>query len=288
MAAPDPCMPDGEVLRKRCSMKSLGRLSTAFSALAMAAAPTSALAGDGAFGWIKGDWYLTLGATGMVGPSFEGSKKYIFSAQPIISLGKAGNETRFSSRNDNISLALIDDGEVRAGVAGKIIFGRDADDELQGLQDIGWGGEVGGFFEFYPTDWMRARAEVRQGIRSHNGVVADIAVDAFHDVTPVVRVSGGPRVSFATDGYFDAYYGVNAQESAASGLSQYDPGGGMEAAGVGGAITWKATDNVTASLFTEYSRLMGPAADSSIVRERGARDQLTIGLSTSYRFDFNL
>ena len=131
----------------------------------MAAAPTSAIAGDGAFGWIKGDWYLTLGATGMVGPSFEGSKNYIFSAQPIISLGKAGNETRFSSRNDNISLALIDDGEVRAGVAGRIIFGRDADDELQGLDDVRWGGEVGGFFEFYPTDWLRARAEVRQGIR---------------------------------------------------------------------------------------------------------------------------
>ena len=56
----------------------------------------------------------------------------------------------------------------------------------------------------------------------------------------------------------------------------------------GGAITWKATDNVTASLFTEYSRLMGPAADSTIVKERGSRDQLTVGVSTSYRFDFNL
>ncbi|WP_269931769.1 MipA/OmpV family protein [Aminobacter sp. HY435] len=263
-----------------------GRYSVAAATLVLVASP--AMAGDGAFGWIKGDWYLTLGATGMVGPSFEGSKKFMFSAQPIISLGKAGNDTRFSSRNDNISLALIDDGVVRAGATGKIIFGRDAEDELEGLHDVRWGGEVGGFFEFYPTDWMRARAEVRHGIRSHSGLVADIAVDAFHDVTPAIRVSGGPRVSFATDDYFDTYYGVNAQESAASGLSQYDPGGGVKSAGIGGAITWKATDNVTASLFTEYSRLMGPAADSSIVKERGSRDQLTVGVSTSYRFDFNL
>ena len=88
-------------------------------------------------------------------------------------------------------------------------------------------------------------------------------VDAFQDVTPDVRISGGPRVSFATDGYFDTYYGVNAQQSAASGLSRYDPGGGMELVGIGGAITWKATDNITASLFSEYSRLIGSAAEFS-------------------------
>lgn len=269
-------------------MASFGRFSGVALTLAAVAASGPANAGEGAFGWISGDWYLTLGATGMVAPSFEGSKKYMLSAVPIISLGKAGNDTRFSSRNDNISLALIDDGEVRAGVAGKILFGRDAEDELDGLHDVRWGGEVGAFFEFYPTDWMRARVEVRQGIRAHSGVVGDVAVDAFYDVTPEVRISGGPRVSFATEDYFDTYYGVNAQEAINSGLNAYNPGGGFKSAGVGGAVTWKATDNITASLFGEYSRLMGPAANSSIVRERGSRDQLTIGVSTSYRFDWSM
>ncbi|PWK75512.1 MipA/OmpV family protein [Aminobacter sp. AP02] len=267
-------------------MASIGCISAAVSVLVLASG--AATADEGAFGWFSGDWYLTLGATGMVRPSFEGSKSYMLSALPIVSLGKAGPELRYSSRNDNISLALIDDGVVRAGVAGKINFGRDADDELQGLADIPWGGELGGFFEFYPTDWMRARAELRHGIRSHNGFVADIAVDAFHDVAPNVRVSGGPRVSFASADYFETYYGVNAQQSAASGLGQYDPGSGINSVGVGGAIGWKATDNVVASLFTEYSRLMGPAGDSTIVKERGSRNQVTVGVSTSYRFDFNL
>jgi outer membrane scaffolding protein for murein synthesis (MipA/OmpV family) len=41
-------------------------------------------------------------------------------------------------------------------------------------------------------------------------------------------------------------------------------------------------------LFGEYSRLMGPAADSSLVQERGSRDQFMIGVSTSYRFDFSM
>lgn len=270
-------------------MSQVGKISVALATVVLAMSG-AAEAGDGAFGWLSGDWYLTVGATGLVAPNFEGGKKYMLSAQPIISLGKAGPAARFTSRNDNISLALVDDGGVRAGLTGKFLFSRDDGDadELRGLDPVRWGGEVGGFFEIYPTDWMRARAELRHGIRAHNGFVADIAADAFYDVTPTVRISGGPRVSFASANYFDAYYGVNAQEAVASGLSQYNPGGGLKSVGLGGAVTWKVTDPMTASLFGEYSRLEGPAADSSLVRERGDRNQFMVGVSTTYRFDFNM
>lgn len=268
------------------------RLGTPFAAALAAvfvAVPASAQAADGAFGWMSGDWYLTVGASGIVAPDFEGSSKYLFSASPLISLGKAGNPVRFSSRNDNISLALIDDGNVRAGFVGKFLWSRDNDDDaLRGLDPVRWGGEIGGFIEVYPLDWMRLRGELRQGIRAHHGIVADIAADAFYDVTSDIRISGGPRVSFASASYFDAYYGVNAAESALSGLSVYDPGGGFRSAGVGGAITWKVTDPVTTSVFGEYSRLMGPAADSSLVRQRGDKDQFMFGVSATYRFDFTL
>jgi outer membrane scaffolding protein for murein synthesis (MipA/OmpV family) len=268
-------------------MTRIGRLLAA-SALA-ALAPVSAQAGEGPLGWIHGDWYLTVGATGLVAPDFEGSKKYLFSAQPVISLGKVGPEARFVSRNDNISFSLYDSGNMRAGLTGKILWGRDNDaDALRGLDPVRWGGEIGGFAEIYPTDWLRMRGEVRQGIRSHHGVVADLAVDAFHDVTPDVRISGGPRASFASSGYFDAFYGVNATEATASGLGEYHPGGGMRSLGLGGAVTWKTTDSMTTSLFGEYSRLKGPAADSSLVRERGSPNQFTFGVSTSFRFDFTM
>jgi outer membrane scaffolding protein for murein synthesis (MipA/OmpV family) len=265
-------------------MRIVGKIALAVG-MSLVTAPV-AQAGEGS--WISGDWYLTLGATALVAPNFEGGKKYMLSAQPIISLGKAGPEARFTSRNDNISLALIDDGSVRAGLTGKFLFHRTSKDELEGLDPVRFGGELGGFFEFYPLDWLRARAELRHGIRSHNGFVADIAADAFYDITPTVRISGGPRVTFASSNYFDAYYGVNATEAAASGLSEYHPGGGVKSTGLGGAITWKVTEPMTASLFTEYSRLMGPAADSSLVKERGDRNQWMFGVSTTYRFNFTM
>lgn len=252
----------------------------------VAASPAHA----GFFDWISGDWYLTLGAAGFAAPRFEGGKDLLLSGQPIVSLGRAGRETRFSSRNDAISFALFENEAFRAGVSGKFIFERDGDtdDALRGLDPVRFGGEAGGFVEFYPVDWARVRADLRHGIRSHDGIVADVAIDASHDVTPTVRVSAGPRVSFASAEYFDAYYGVNAAESAASGLSVYTPDGGIKSAGVGGAITWKTTEKVTTSLFGEYSRLLGSAADSSLVRERGSRNQFMIGVSATYRFDFTL
>jgi len=80
----------------------------------------------------------------LVAPNFEGGKKYLLGAVPIVSLGKAGNEVRFSSRNDNISLALIDDGNVRAGGRRKIpVHARQRRDELKGLKPVRWGGEAG-------------------------------------------------------------------------------------------------------------------------------------------------
>lgn len=273
-------------MRNRFLSPSLaGLLIMALAPAAMAQETKSGIAG-----WFAGDWYLEVGGAVFTAPEFEGDDAYQVMFSPIISLGKAGNEARFSSRNDNISFGLIDTGWFRAGPNAKLIWPRDGDDadDLNGLKDVDFGVELGGFAELYPTDWLRLRGEIRQGFGGHEGVVADFAADAFTDITPEVRISGGPRLSFASADYFDAYYGVDAAEAAATGLSEYSPGSGMRSYGVGGAIDWKTTDRLTTSLFAEYSRLTGPAADSSIVKERGSPNQYLLGVSATYRFDFSL
>lgn len=240
--------------------------------------------------WWSGDWYITLGAKGFVAPNYEGATDYKLRAAPVISMGRPGSSLKFSSLNDNASIGFIDTGVFRAGVTGKLITGRDSSDydELKGLNDVDWGVELGGFAEFYPTENVRGRVEVRRGIGAHDGVVADFAIDAFTNLTDTVRVSAGPRATVATKDYFREYYGVNASESAASGLKQYSPGGGLNSLGIGGQITWQTTDKITTSAFAEYNRLMGPAADSSLVKERGSPNQATFGLQATYRFDFSL
>ncbi len=241
-------------------------------------------------GWFSGDWSLTLGASGYLAPSYDGADDFEFQGSPIISFGRQGTLEKFSSRNDNISIGLIDTGTFRAGPTGKLILRRDEgdDDDLEGLDPVRFGGELGGFAEVYPTDWVRIRGELRQGIRSHDGLVADVNVDAFYNVTPAIRISGGPRVALASADYFEAYYGVDANASVKSGLSEYDPGGGLKSIGVGGAVDWKTTDRITTSVFGEYARLGGPASDSSLVEKRGSDNQFTVGVSAAYRFDFTI
>lgn len=261
----------------------------ALAALVLSTATPAFAQSGGIRSWISGDWSLTLGAAGYMAPRFQGSDKLAFNAVPMISLGRAGKGPAFVSRNDNISVAFIDNGFFRAGPVGKILFERpDSDRDLRGLGTVRWGGEVGGFFDLYPTSWLRFRTEVRQGFRAHSGVVADFSADAFHDIAPDLRLSAGPRLSMASSSYFRSYFGVNPAQSAASGLAVYSPGGGIRAAGFGGALTWKTTEKLTTSLFAEYSRLMGPAADSSLVKQRGSANQFTVGASATYRFDFSM
>ncbi|MDQ0470914.1 MipA/OmpV family protein [Labrys wisconsinensis] len=254
------------------------------------AAAQDAAATSSPWDLFSGDWSLSVGASGFIAPSYEGANDLAFKAVPMISLARTGTTTRFSSRNDNISFGVIDTGTFRFGPTAKLVVGRDdgTSNDLRGLKTVPWGAEVGGFAEYYPTDWLRLRGEVRHGIVSHHGVVGDFFADAFTDLTPTLRLSGGPRLSAASASYFDAYYGVSAQESLASGLDVYSPGGGLKSAGFGGALTWKATDKIETSLFAEYARLLGPAADSSLVEQRGSVDQFVFGVSATYRFDFAL
>lgn len=250
---------------------------------------SSAFAKDGRHFW-SGDWSVAVGSSVAHGPAFTGSRddKYLFS--PIISVGRQGETSRFSSRNDSAGFTLYENGPIRAGIAGKLITGRDAgtSKDLKGLSEVRFGGEIGGFIDIYPTDNLRARAEIRHGIRSHNGTVVDLAMDAFTDLTPEIRLSGGPRASYGTAGFSRAYYDVNTDEAAASGLSTYSASSGWQTVGVGGAITWKATRNIDASLFAEYNRMVGVASDSSLVQQKGSQNQVLIGLSATYRFDFSL
>ncbi|MDN5928136.1 MAG: MipA/OmpV family protein [Hyphomicrobiales bacterium] len=269
-----------------------GRVFAAAILLLGVSADASAadMADNSRFGPFTGDWSLTVGVSTYAEPEFEGASGSHFGAVPLVSFSRRGTAMRFSSRNDNISLGLVDTGDFRAGLTGKLIFPRDSSDyhALKGLHDVDFGGELGLFAEFYPLDWMRVRGEVRKGIVTHDAIVGDLAIDAFANLTPVLQISGGPRLSAATSDYFKTYYGVNAAESLASGLSPYSPGGGLKSAGFGGALTWKTTDKVTTSLFGEYEHLLGPAADSSIVKERGSPDQFLFGVSATYRFDFSL
>jgi MipA family protein len=234
-----------------------------------------------------GLWTVTVGAGGELKPDFEGSKRYMPGAVPIFSILRAGSPDQFHSPRDNPSLALFDTGVFRAGPAGKFVPARTAGQfaELNGLGDVKAAVELGGFAEYFPVDWFRTRAEVRQGFGGHDGVVADFSSDFIVPLWPRLTWSGGPRFSLATTRATAPYFSINQVQALASGLPAFNARGGAHSAGAGTQLRYQITPQWEAHGYVEYNRLLGDAATSPLVTLRGSPNQATAGIGISYSFD---
>ena len=108
-------------------------------------------------------------------------------------------------------------------------------------------------------------------------------------MTETIRVSGGPRLSMASADFFDTYFGVDAEESTASGLSEYDPGGGLN---IGRRRRRDHLEGDRPGHRQPVRRICAACSGlPPILRwstERGSKDQFMLGLSTTYRFDFTV
>lgn len=144
------------------------------------------------------DWTITLGAEARVIPRYEGADSLKFWPFPVFRVRRAGTPEQFRSPRDGASIAILDAGPVKFGPTVKVRLGRKASDDsdLTGLGDVDWAFEAGAFAEYWPTQWLRTRAEVRQGFGGHHGVVSDITADVVVPVNSQLTLSAGPRLTW--------------------------------------------------------------------------------------------
>jgi len=240
--------------------------------------------------WAPGaakEWTVTLGVEGRMTPTFPGSDRYTFLPLPLFDVRRAGTPPRFHSPRDGFGVPILDTGSFRAGPAFKIRLPRreSADSNLNGLGNVDFTVEAGGFVEFWPTQWLRTRGELRQGFGGHHGVVGDLMADLVMPVTPQLTLSGGPRTTLMSDKALDPYFSVNSVQSVNSGLPVYNAGGGFYSWGAGAQARYQWNPTWATYVFVEYERLIGGAGDSPIVTLRGSRDQWQVGVGVTYSFD---
>ena len=238
----------------------------------------------------SGNWTMTIGAEGRYEPDYEGANHSMLSPTPIFSIRRAGSVDQFRSPRDNVSIALTDFGDLRAGLAGKFVTSRKASSysELNGLGDVKAAFEVGGFIEYFPVDWFRVRNETRQGFGGHQGVVSDFSADFIVPVTPAITISAGPRFTWESTKAVAPYFGIDALQASVSGLSPFDAKGGAHTAGAGAQIKYRIDPQWEVHSFVEYDRLLGDAAKSPLTTARGSLNQTTVGIGASYSFDFRV
>lgn len=122
--------------------------------------------------------------------------------------------------------------------------------------------------------------DVNQG---HGGFLVEGSLSFIRPVSDDVKAIFSLSTSYASGRYMDAFYDVSAADSAASGLAPFNASAGFKDVGITGVIRYAFTDNWSASIIGNYTRLVGDAADSSIVNQTGSANQLFSGVSINYK-----
>lgn len=234
------------------------------------------------------DWYLTIGVSGSAEPSYPGADSYGFRPGLIFSVRKASQLNVFRSIDDNPSFALFDTGNFRLGAVGRIDWGRDASDSsrLTGLGDVDPALEAGGFAEWYITDWLRTRAELRYGVGGFEGVRGLIGADVILPYGQW-RFAVGPRLTYGGAGFMESYFSVTPAQSAlatalGNPLPAYNASAGFDLVGVTAQLTYNFRNGFETGVFGSYGRLLGDAASSPITSDA---NQFAAGVSVSYTFN---
>jgi outer membrane protein len=233
------------------------------------------------------EWTVTLGVEGRLEPAFQGADHDLWRPYPLFDIRRAGTPERFRGPRDGAGIALYESGSFQAGPVGQLRGPRNEHDDpgLQGLGNVGWTVELGGFAEYWAAPFLRLRGELRQGIGGHHGITSDLMVDGVFALTPQLTISGGPRASFATGPATSPYFSINAAQSQVSGLPVYDAKGGLHSFGLGAQARYRWTPEWAAHVFLEYEHLQGDAANSPLVVLRGDPNQLTFGVGMSRSFN---
>jgi MipA family protein len=228
---------------------------------------------------------ITLGGGVQTYPKFPGADSYGLNFLPVFGFRREGTPMPFEAPDDGAGFGILPrESMFNFGPAVRFQNKREEDDVGAPVGDVGFTVEAGGFVELHPAEQIRLRAEVRQGIGGHDGLVADFGADFIARDENGYIFSIGPRVRWADSDYHDSYFGVPVAIPA-SGLPAYNPGSGVYAYGGVAGLTYRLGRNWGLQGYVGYDRLVGDAGDSPIVRAFGSRDQFSGGVGLFFEFN---
>ena len=233
-------------------------------------------------------WRFALGGGVVSTPKFPGSKDLKTEVVPLISAtygrffvgGVPGSGTPAG-----VGVNLYQDSHWRFGAAisGDIVTPRKESDDshLRGLGDINRTARAG-VFASYTYDWLSVRANVASDIlNKKQGTVAGLEVEASYHPTDRLTLTAGPGITWADSRYMRTFFGVDAEQSARSGLPAFDPKNGISNVRFSVGANYKFDPHWSVGARFSAAKLRGGAADSPITEKAS---QNTTGVFVVYRF----
>lgn len=227
---------------------------------------------------------LSIGVGPVIQPDYFGSDNYTVEADPQVFI-KLRNFIFFD--DDGADLALFGFSNFRAGPSIRIVGDRDEDENpaLVGLGDVGTTFELGGFAAATFVDRYTVKFKVRQGIETgHRGLI----VDAFGTILLFkygrFSSSVSAQASWIGDKYADTFFTVTPEQSAASGLREFEAAAGFR--NIGGSMNGYINLGQRWSLnpYVSYNRIIGNIRNTPIIADRGSPDQFRAGFHIIRQF----
>jgi len=235
------------------------------------------------------DWQLTLGGSVGFVPKYQGSSNYEVRALPYVDANYKDvvfvRGLAAGANLVNVKGPRPGDG-LRMGPILRYGFGRDESDDtaLRGLGDIDDAIEAGGFIAYSAGPLLADLTLVKDVAGGHDGVLADAGIAWRATISPRLRGSVRASTTWANDTYMSNVFGISPAQSARSGMRVHDAGAGIKDVGLALNLSYGLTENWSVSGRVAYSRLLGDAADSPIVADRGAKNQVGTFLTVAYGF----
>ncbi len=263
----------------------LGLTAGLLAAVASYPALTVAQTSSGSFGGAITDaheeskqWLFTLGAGAGVMPDYEGGDDYEFVPIPIASAQKGH---RFAELlGFHVTSNILNSKHWRLGPSLNFRKGyNNIDNErVDALTDRGNSFEVGakGGYEFTLSKdrTLGLSFEVLADVASgHEGLLFTPSVDFGMPLGSRWDLGLGAEVTYASGDYMSHFFSVNAEDSARSGLDNYDADADFKSTAAHVLITYTLTPKWRIHAYGEYKRMLGDAEDSPVVDDEGDENQ---------------
>jgi outer membrane scaffolding protein for murein synthesis (MipA/OmpV family) len=225
------------------------------------------------------NWTLIVGAGGTYEPEYEGSDKFEISPIPVV-VFTYGDWLEIDPTGVTVT-ALRHDGFALAARVG-YESGRDEDDgdRLRGLGDIDFAATVGAKAS-YKWQALELYATIDQTIDGSESLIGTFGAEFQAPVTERLILGAGIEAVVANDNLMEAYFGVNAAQSARSGLPEYKAEAGLKRVNISASATYMLSENWLVRGEAGLGILTGDAADSPIVEEKL---QPSTSLFVGYKF----
>jgi MipA family protein len=236
------------------------------------------------WGGSKKDWSIMLGGLTFLSPDYEGSGDVKVQGFPFLDV--SWRNRFFLNFQQGLGVNIIRNKNLTFGTSIGYYGSREEvdNDALMGLGNID-GGVDGRLFVFLPVGPISLTSMYRRDLSgNHDGSIFSVGALYFKPISPKLRVNLQGRLNYASEKFMNTYFDINLSQASRSSMTVYDANAGIKDISAFNILIYSFTRHWNIVSFMGFSRLLGDAANSPIVKETGTVNQLRFGLGFSYRF----